>query len=86
MKREQSHLSSAKLLRRSQLLGGKAKITGQIVDRAEVGQPGEFEQMTEDQLRQYIARNLAGLGLSVQPSSGRSAPAQLATPILPLVP
>ena len=48
---------------------GKAKITGQIIDRAEVGQPDEFEQMTDEELRKYIADNLDLLGLSVQPSS-----------------
>ena len=48
---------------------GKAKITGQIIDRAEVGQPGEFASMTEYELREYIVRNLLEIGISVQVSS-----------------
>jgi hypothetical protein len=48
---------------------GKAKITGQIVDRAEVGQPGEFSEMTEEELRRYIMSSLKTIGLCVQPSS-----------------
>jgi hypothetical protein len=30
---------------------GKVKITGQIVDRAEIGLPAEFDNFSEDQLR-----------------------------------
>jgi len=40
---------------------GKAKITGQIVERAEVGQPGEFASMTEDDLREFIVRNAGSI-------------------------
>src|SRR6516162_9793428 len=48
---------------------GKAKITGQIIDRAEVGRPGEFASMTEDELREHIVRSLHEVGISVQISS-----------------
>ena len=48
---------------------GKAKITGQIIERAEIGQPREFASMTEDELREYIMRNLHEIGISVQVSS-----------------
>jgi hypothetical protein len=48
---------------------GKAKITGQIIDRAEVGRPGEFDSMTEDELREFIVRHLDEVGISVQVSS-----------------
>lgn len=39
---------------------GKAKLTGLVVDRKEVGQPGDFERMNETELRAFIAANLAG--------------------------
>jgi len=48
---------------------GKAKITGQIIDRAEVGQPGEFASMTEDELRGFIIQSLPEIGISVEVSS-----------------
>jgi hypothetical protein len=48
---------------------GKAKITGQIIERSEIGQPGEFDSMTEDELREYIMRNLHEIGISVHVSS-----------------
>ena len=48
---------------------GKAKITGQIVDRTEIGRPGEFDSMTEDELREYIIRNLHEIGISIEVSS-----------------
>ncbi len=44
---------------------GKAKITGQIIDRAAVGQPGEFASMTEEELREFIVRNLQELGFAI---------------------
>jgi hypothetical protein len=47
----------------------QAKITGQIIDRAEVGRPGEFASMTEDELREHIVRSLHEVGISVQISS-----------------
>lgn len=49
---------------------GKAKITGQQIDRTEIGQPGQFENWSEVQLRKFIATNLEGLCFSVLPSSG----------------
>jgi phage terminase small subunit len=44
-----------------ELLG---KELGMFVDRKEVGKPGEFESMNADQLREYISREAAELGLS----------------------
>jgi len=38
---------------------GKARITGHIVDRKEVGKPGDFENMDEQQLRAFIAKHMA---------------------------
>jgi hypothetical protein len=53
---------------------GKAKITGQIIDRAEVGKPGEFDSMTEKELVEFIVSNIKELGFEVQlpPESDRS--------------
>jgi phage terminase small subunit len=53
---------------------GKAKITGQIIERAEIGQPGEFASMTEEELHEFIIRNLRELGISVQLSSNCLTP------------
>lgn len=44
-----------------ELLG---KELGMFVDRKEVGKPGDFESMNADQLREYIRREAAELGLS----------------------
>ena len=33
---------------------GKAKITGNVIDRKEVGKPGAFEELTDDELQQQI--------------------------------
>jgi hypothetical protein len=44
---------------------GKAKVAGLIVDRKEVGKPGDFEGMNVDELREHIARGIAKLGISV---------------------
>jgi len=41
----------------------KAKVAGLIVDRKEVGNPGEFEGMNVDELREHIARGIAKLGI-----------------------
>lgn len=51
-----------------ELLG---KELGMFVDRKEVGRPGEFESMNADQLRDFIAREAAALGI------GPEAPAHL---------
>jgi phage terminase small subunit len=45
---------------------GKAKVAGLIVDRKEVGKPGDFEGMNVDELRDYITREAARLGIGVQ--------------------
>lgn len=49
-----------------ELLG---KELGMFVDRKEVGKPGEFESMNADQLRDYIRREAAELGLGAAPSA-----------------
>ena len=46
---------------------GKAKVTGQIIDRAEVGKPGEFDSMTEKELLEFIISNIKEFGFEVQP-------------------
>jgi len=33
---------------------GKAKISGNVIDRKEVGKPGAFEELTDDELQQQI--------------------------------
>lgn len=38
---------------------GKARITGHIVDRKESGAPGDFERMTEPELREIVAKYAA---------------------------
>lgn len=45
--------------RAAELLG---KELGMFVDRKEVGKPGEFEEMSADELRTSIARDLAAVG------------------------
>jgi hypothetical protein len=45
---------------------GKAKVAGLIVERKEVGKPGDFEGMNVDELRDYITREAARLGIGVQ--------------------
>ena len=42
------------------------KLYGLIVERKEVGRPGEFESMNADQLREYIAREAPELGAGGQ--------------------
>lgn len=46
---------------------GKAKIRGLIVDRKEVGSPGEFASMDADALRKWIAQAIAGELVDVTP-------------------
>jgi len=40
---------------------GKAKVLGLIVDKSEVGQPGDFERMSDDDLRDFVMREAAAL-------------------------
>jgi hypothetical protein len=40
----------------------QAKLAGLIVDRKEVGQPGEFENMKAEELAEVLARDAAALG------------------------
>jgi phage terminase small subunit len=42
---------------------GKAKLTGQIVERAEVGQPGQFDHMTDEQLVEETTKLARRLGI-----------------------
>lgn len=53
---------------------GKAKIRGLIVDRREVGAPGEFEAMDADALRKWIADAIAGQLVDVTPSDTGNVP------------
>jgi len=41
---------------------GKAKVKGLIVERKEVGAPGDFDRMSDDELRNWIARETSALG------------------------
>ena len=41
---------------------GKAKLTGQIIDRAEVGEPNQFDDMTDEQLFEKAKGNRHGYG------------------------
>ena len=43
---------------------GKAKVTGQIIERAEVGQPGEFDRMSDEELRDFIRKSHKQLGFN----------------------
>ena len=43
---------------------GKAKITGQIVDRREVGDVGAFDNMTDEELMSAAARKARELGIA----------------------
>jgi phage terminase small subunit len=42
---------------------GKAKITGQIVDRAEVRNVGEYDRMTDEELRESAIVNIVAMGI-----------------------
>jgi hypothetical protein len=44
---------------------GKAKVAGLIGERKEVDRPGEFENMSIDELRECIVRESQKLGISV---------------------
>lgn len=37
---------------------GKARITGHIIERKETGAPGDFERMSEDELRAFIKERM----------------------------
>lgn len=41
----------------------KGVLSGKRIERSERGQPGEFEGMNADELRDYVAREAAALGL-----------------------
>lgn len=42
----------------------KAKLAGKWIDRSEVGQPGEFDRMADDELFAAIRKDAAELGLA----------------------
>jgi hypothetical protein len=44
----------------------KAKVAGLIVDRKEVGKPGEFEGMNVDELREHVSRAIEKLGIGAE--------------------
>jgi hypothetical protein len=44
---------------------GKAKLAGLLVERKALGKPGKFENMSIDELREYIVRESRKLGISV---------------------
>jgi hypothetical protein len=44
----------------------KAKLAGLIVDRKEVGKPGEFEGMNVDELREHVSRAIEKLGIGAE--------------------
>jgi len=48
-----------------------AKVQGLVVDRKEVGKPGDFSRMTEDELEEFIARRQDIAGASI---AGEAAP------------
>jgi phage terminase small subunit len=43
---------------------GKAILSGKWIERAEIGAPGEYETMTDDELERQIMERLARLGLT----------------------
>ena len=44
----------------------KAKLVGLMIDRKEIGDAGEFQRMTEQELRDYIANDGNSLGNAAQ--------------------
>lgn len=61
-----------------ELLG---KELGMFVDRTEIGKPGDFEQMSDDELRDFVARRViatresgAGTGAAGRKGTARSKP------------
>jgi len=41
----------------------KAKLSGKLVDRQEIGKPGDFERMSEHDLAEWVRTETAALGL-----------------------
>jgi phage terminase small subunit len=46
---------------------GKAVLSGHWVERKEIGAPGEFEAMQDDELERMLVERLGALGLSLSP-------------------
>jgi hypothetical protein len=44
----------------------KARLAGLIVDKKEVGAPGEFESMKADELEAALAKEMAALGVCTE--------------------
>jgi hypothetical protein len=51
----------------------KAKLSGLLIERKEVGAPGDFDKMSDDKLPDYVSREAAALGIGL-PASGRIRP------------
>jgi hypothetical protein len=51
---------------------GRAKIAGLVIDKKEVGAAGEFDHMSNDELRAYIAAEAQAL--NIIGSEGRKHP------------
>jgi phage terminase small subunit len=62
-------MATAQLSAANAALTLKAKLAGKLVDRAEVGKPGDFERMTDDELAQFIAGEVADLGVGATGAS-----------------
>ena len=60
--RRQSQMTAA--ITAGKLLG--QELHGMFVDRKEIGRPGDFDNKTEAELREYIASKLAEMGMSVE--------------------
>jgi hypothetical protein len=45
----------------------KGILSGQWIERKEVGQPGEFDAMQDDELERVLVQRLGALGLTVLP-------------------
>jgi hypothetical protein len=56
---EINHLGAA-----NTAIKGKAILSGKWIERAEIGAPGEYETMTDDELERQIMERLARLGLT----------------------
>jgi hypothetical protein len=41
-------------------------LTGHRIERAEIGSPGEFESMQDDELERVLIERLGALGLSIE--------------------
>jgi hypothetical protein len=49
---------------------GRAKVAGLVIDRKEVGAPNEFENMSTEELREFVMREAESLSIPIG-SGGR---------------